>query len=302
MTNEVFHIAPLEDPKVYFPDIVHSYLEKYLKFMAQIGANQEDILTIELFSQHINMCLQEYYGGQHSSARYLFDQAMRRVRIDECCVPLRETVFYRARSAPGQRLTADEMFHIPFDMRYLVSTRRYSYPGLPCLYLGASPEVCCEELRDWSDDLNIARIERTGSEELSVLDLTFFESICFESADEAELRRFLRLWPLVACCSFTYRETENMTFRPDYTLPQLLLEHIIDKNADAAMGGAEQNVIGIKYRSVLKPFFESSTSGDPICCQNYVFPALSGHPAGYCPALQKWFRVTSVSLLGELRQ
>ena len=44
---------------------------------------------------------------------------------------------FRVRSGQlAERLSNSQMFHIPFEMRDRVATQRYSFPGLPCLYLG----------------------------------------------------------------------------------------------------------------------------------------------------------------------
>lgn len=300
--NTVFNITPLEDCKVYFPDVIHVYLEQYIDFLSRSGVAHADIFAVRQFSQNVGMCLQEYYSGQHSSAKYFFDRAIQNIHMEHAYAPLQGSTFYRVRrSKTGKRLTADELFHIPFDKRYLVSTQRYSYPGLPCLYLGASPEVCCEELRDWSDDLNVAQLEWVGIDELNMLDLTFFEPYDFNALGQDEVSRFVRLWPLIACCSLTYLDTTNMMFRPDYVLPQLLLEHVIDKNADIDLDeSVGKRISGIKYRSVRKPFLGRDAEQDSVCYHNYVFPALSGQRAGHCATLKKLFKVTHVSLLNEL--
>lgn len=303
INNAVFNITPLEDCKVYFPDVIHAYLDQYFNFVLQIGADDRDILAVQQFSQNVGMCLQEYYCGQHSSARYFFDKAIQSIHMEQAYAPLQESIFYRVRrSNAGKRLTAGELFHIPFDKRYLVTTQRYSYPGLPCLYLGTSPEVCCEELRDWSDDLNVAQLELKGMDQLNMLDLTFFELYDFKALGQDEASRFVRLWPLIACCSFAYLDTTNMMFRPDYVLPQLLLEHVIDKNADIDLDeSVGKRVVGIKYRSVRKPFFGSNVEQNSVCYHNYVFPSLSGQRIGHCATLSKMFKVTRVSMLNELQ-
>jgi len=54
---------------------------------------------------------------------------------------------YRMRSVPGLDLLApSQMFHMPFELRWLVSKNRYSAPGIPMLYCGASVAICWEEI------------------------------------------------------------------------------------------------------------------------------------------------------------
>lgn len=301
INHDLFSLHPLENREEYFPDFIQTYLNKYTAFLSGYGSLlQDERSAVQRFSAAIVMCLAEYYYGQHGSATQFFSEAMGHIQIEDAFVNLHETVFYRARHECGKRLTGNEMFHIPLEKRYLVSTRRYSYPGLPCLYLGSSVEVCCAELDYWDSDLNVARIEREPEKTLSALDLTFYESYNFDALTPHELRSFVRLWPLIACCSFVYRETKNMAFRPDYVLPQLLLEYVIDKNADVAMGIDGSVIQGIKYRSVRHPFFGKGTQALNASFHNYVFPALSPRQQGCCEILQDIFKVRRVCLLGEI--
>jgi hypothetical protein len=45
-------------------------------------------------------------------------------------------LLYRVRRDSSDSLTREDLFHIPFEERYKVTTQRYSIPGVPCLYLG----------------------------------------------------------------------------------------------------------------------------------------------------------------------
>lgn len=193
------------------------------------------------------------------------------------------------------------MFHIPLEKRYLVSTQRYSYPGLPCLYLGSSYEVCCEELNDWNEDLSIAYIKQNSLIKMVILDLYFFEEYDFDKISDEDIEKFVRLWPLVAYCSFVYENSKDMKFRPDYIIPQLLLEYIIDKNADADIKRVGEKACGIKYHSVKKAFFKNKEKTPKVLYNNYVFPVMSNQSKGYCNVLKEQFEVKWVHLLGELK-
>lgn len=62
--------------------------------------------------------------------------------------------FFRARTHSGNgKFTYEDMFHIPFDKRGIVKTQRYSFPGYPCLYVGATTYACWEELHRVDFDL-----------------------------------------------------------------------------------------------------------------------------------------------------
>src|SRR5205823_638449 len=75
----------------------------------------------------------------------------------------------RIGSAAGRHQLGD-LFHIPFNSRHLITNQRYSFPGLPCLYLGQSLYVCWEELG--RPDLNgvvISRFRLRTAETVKVL-------------------------------------------------------------------------------------------------------------------------------------
>ena len=56
-------------------------------------------------------------------------------------------LFYRGRKiSEGDILNTYDMFHIPFDKRYLIENQRFSLNGQPLLYLGGSPATVFEEL------------------------------------------------------------------------------------------------------------------------------------------------------------
>lgn len=301
INSEIFNIEKIKNIEEYFPDYVDTYLKSYIHFLEKNKIETDTIRLIKEFSRNIYICLVEYYCGQHDSAKYYFDRAISCVNFKDVYKPFNENVFYRARKSDKSCRTKDEMFHIPLEKRYLVSTQRYSYPGLPCLYLGSSYEVCCEELNDWNENLSIAHIEQNSPNKMMILDLHFFEEYNFENISDMDVEKFVRLWPLVACCSFVYENSKDMKFRPDYIIPQLLLEYIIDKNADADLKNTGQKVCGIKYHSVKKAFFKNNKKASKVTYNNYVFPIISNQSKGYCNVLKEQFSVKWVRLLGELK-
>lgn len=286
----------------YFPEYVNTYLKNYIKFLEKNGFSDDNIHAIKEFSKNIYISLIEYYCGQHNSAKYYFDKAMDHIDLQEILTPLDETGFYRARRPTKHRLSKNEMFHIPFEKRYMVSTQRFSYPGLPCLYLGSSYEVCCEELNCRSNSMNIAYIEKCTQNKMLILDLHFFEKFNFENLSNEDGNKFIRLWPLVACCSFVYENSDDMKFRADYIIPQLLFEYIIDKNADIAISGYGEKISGIKYYSVKKDFFNTNNKTSKNSYNNYVFLAQSNQHKGYCNVLKEQFTVKWVRLLSEITE
>lgn len=293
--NEVFTIDKINCAEEFFPNIVRDYLKRYVDYLRSIDFSAESISRIQVFARNINVCLNDYYCGQHDSAQYFFRNAINSIGVDRFYRKVVPNVFYRARKNETQTLfRPDEMFHICFEKRYLVGTQRYSYPGLPCLYLGSSVEVCCEELNCRDNKLNIAQIQKKTSDDIYIFDLYFFEEYDFLRLSEEDEARFVELWPLVACCSFTYLDANEMTFRPDYIIPQLLLEYVIDKSANNDMGGCGTILHGIRYHSVKIPLLKTETNHEKSVYINYVFPALTNEPTGFCEVLQDIFSVKQI--------
>ena len=75
-----------------------------------------------------------------------------------------------------------EMNYIPFSKHEIVKSERYSFPGLPCLYLGASVYACLYELgKPNLDEIQVARISlKKGAKD--VLDLTNIPSVIYKKS------------------------------------------------------------------------------------------------------------------------
>jgi len=297
--NNVFLFPAILSPEVHFPSFAKDYLANYIQYLKDLGYLEDTVFKVEQFAYNINVCLNEYYCGQHNSAQYFFRRALNNIDFKDIYRSVSSNTFYRARKSSKSVLLPTEMFHIPFQDRYKVKTQRYSYPGLPCLYLGSSIDVCCEELGCWDPNLNIAQVRKIAPREIVVFDLFFFEEYDFENLSPEEEECFVRLWPLVACCSFAYKDTSDMSFRPDYIIPQLLLEHIIDKNAEKGIAGSDNILHGIRYHSVKKAPFQDCSKSSTSSYINYVFPVFSNEVSGYCDTLEKLFCVDTVFMLSE---
>lgn len=256
-------------------DIKHSYLS------AVESQNSNSIQFIEL----VGLSIAEYNYGKHYSAYSLFKIAMSYLNFETLIKPLSAESFYRLRSK--KTLSIEEMFHIPLEQRYKVGTQRYSFPGLPCLYMGSSVDVCLEELHDKvSNECSIAAYKLNDKASPKIFDLSYFFDTDFDCMDEVEKQNFIELLPLIALCSIRceYPKNENVRFRMEYIVPQMLLEYLMD-----TQHFGENNVIGIKYRSVYHMHDIWEYGIDHSKWNNYVFPAISNQPSGLSKELQETF-------------
>lgn len=284
--------------KTNYSSFIGGIFTDYYNFLVDNKANAEVKDSVKQLERYLQLVLSEYYRGQHNSAYYLFKNAL------ESCVEINlflknienGTEFYRCRTKGNNKYTSNELFHIPFDERYSVSTQRYSFPGLPCLYLGASPKICALECSNNISELVTAKlIYHCKNYKHRILDLTsiFFEPLANQPIDCSEA--WLKSLPLYLICSTNIDyKMENVAFKQEYIIPQLLLEYIINEttlNNDI--------VIGIKYFSTKINVCDMILNNDYDSLKescNYVFPARDPQTQdGHCSLLSDCFEIVEIT-------
>lgn len=177
--------------------------------------------------------------------------------------------FYRMRVVEDKRsLDVGELFHIPFSKQGRVETQRYSASGLPCLYLGSSLYGCWEEMKRPSlQSCMFSRCETT--EGFSCLDLVIPEEV----DSNEEMRSLLITIPLIIACSVRVgKEHEKDVFKPEYIMPQTLLQIVSMFDEGNKQMMKTDGYIGIRYKSVC----QNSEFGFPDNkFDNVVIPAKS---------------------------
>lgn len=304
IANQIFYIDQITNSSEYFPRYVHNHLKKYLDYLH--NSNYFELTKkIEKFTANIYLCLLENYSGQLNVSYSYFCEALENIGFESAFVPLKQKTFFRIRSSKTDdngkniKLSKKEMFHISFDKRYKVSTQRYSYPGLPCLYMGETVDDCLYERGGIIDGyLNVAIIKANNCNSVRIADLFFFDEYDFDDLSENQAKHFLQFWPLIMCCSFSYKEGDKMSFRPDYIIPQMMLEYLIDCKYTNMVKGNSENIIGIRYHSVRRQMFPTNEEKKYV---NYVFPVQTNNSSGFCQKLSDVFTVESVSYFNELR-
>jgi hypothetical protein len=189
-----------------------------------------------------------------------------------------------------------EMFHIPFELRHLVGQQRYSFPGLPCLYLGGSSYLCWEELgRPPLANMYVSRMELANGQTLRLLNLGYRPAymaallseygnlpVSPKAADLAHAHAVL--WPLVAACSYRVVPPQK-PFKIEYVVPQLLLRLVIDSPI----------YDGIRYFSTHITNYNTFSYG-----MNFVIPVRTHGQAGLCQRLSTKLLVTDAVRHAEI--
>lgn len=247
----------------------------------------------------------EYLSGSAGKAYDRFEQMMESNLISNHITGLKEKLvnysvidksLYRVRVSDKDLTQRKDMFHIPFSLRQLVGTQRYSIAGLPCLYLGRSIYVCWQEMNKPSlDMLQISAFKlnadsATGNE--SVLDFSYsFESLkqtdielLMEFSDNPtneKLKAYFVFWPLLMSCSFI-KAHDSASFNVEYVIPNLLLQWV---------SRTKRKIMGIMYHSTKTRQLRNHDIG-----LNFVIPpkiqSIKTEFEEYCPYLSKIFEYT----------
>lgn len=301
---KISDISLLSEKNIDYSIFIQNVLSEYCDILIEYEINPEIVETVSRLSKYLQLILAEYCSGQHDLAYTLFRECIRScIDLDIFLKELpTDMLLYRCRRKnPEYSYTTLDMFHIPFSKRYSTSTQRYSYPGLPCLYLGASPDVCSMELSCPKEELTLATVKYhriSSKSRYLIIDLTsIFEKSEAEVSSDYSPERMLKNLPLALICSTSidYGNVKSceIGFKQEYIFPQLLLEYILNEtllNNDL--------ILGIKYFSSRINFLKSWLTDDTTTLTNmcnYVFPArdVTGK-SDYCSILKGCFKVDTI--------
>lgn len=198
-------------------------------------------------------------------------------------------VLYRVRKQIALRLSKEQMFHIPFELRHLVATQRYSVPGLPCLYLAGSLFTCWSEMGSppfheiqasafWlKEGVNLKVVNFSNRPKRLLKYLTPLGDLQNPTNNSGLIVAYLVLWPLMALCSVVVKFRDS-PYKPEYIMPQILLQWIT--------GSLDYN--GICYFSM----HVDAVTRNPLETCNLVLPAKELQAEGRSPTLRSFFKMT----------
>ncbi|SFS07441.1 hypothetical protein [Anaeromicropila populeti] len=296
---------PLDYDEDDFLKVLMGKLTDYEILLENLLINEEEKTKILDSAREFHCMIYEVftfeYIGQHKGALECFNEILDNCsEIEEFKRKLTEKEFLRIRYG---EYTEDEMFHIPFNKRRKVRTQRYSYPGLPCLYLGETEELCLGEIgRNVDEKKTIAVIRKKGMD-INILDIAYTPAVILEkyirSRDTSLVKSYLILWPLLLACSVCVKEKEE-PFKPEYMIPQMLLEYLLKTDINNVKATETFHVMGIRYfsdSSNLVSKVRGATSEEELnkYC-NYVFPAIPNVLNKPFSHLHKYFFVDEIRI------
>lgn len=193
---------------------------------------------IENFFDLIRKIYLYWIDSKSQDAFIQFDHMLKEYDLEDYSMSFKEQdIFFKGRCT-SDILTKWDMFHIPFNKRYLISNQRYSLTGQPIVYAGRSIVDIMEELEVHSlENLKVSTIQ--PSSDMRVFDLRNNINMDMESIDmylffnfgkpKYEERDFFKII-LASICSFSRKqEQKNFSFCEEYVIPQLLAQILKNK-------------------------------------------------------------------------
>lgn len=294
-----------------FPKALERQLALYSRWVRKnLFHERKDLKVIDAMETMCNCVMKAvdmYYRGLPANAyNSVKDGLDNLIGADGYCSfsELKGERFYRMRveSDNWAKRTVDKngMFHIPFTLRGIVKTQRYSVPGFPCLYLGKHVEGCWEELgRPTLSNCLISRFEQKEGVSIKVLDMRIpdeDEWFVGKGRDVkkplSKIRNMVVLFPLIIACTFKTK-SQNATFKPEYIVPQLLLQYVKEYGyiQNRLVKKDEREIYGVMYTSVQKPTRELADVVQDNTYDNVVLPVIDIKES-YCSRLRDIFEWT----------
>lgn len=237
-------------------------------------------------------------SGNRSSAfdqlyELYFDNS-KRSRLNMCNIEA-GTSFYRMRPADDYtqytKNTKDEMYHIPFNKRYLIGNERYSLTGFPTFYLSSSIYSCWEECNRCNLDFsNVALFKNTNK-------LLFLDMLLPKPNNSVYDNTLLGM-PLILASRLKVVHDKGK-FVPEYIIPQLLMECVIKSRSKSE----SEIITGIRYESIHQSerdlIFDDFYKDGLFL--NYAIPPFESSDKGVCKRIKELFEFWANTSWAEIQ-
>lgn len=201
---------------------------------------------IEVFFDNMKKIYIYWIDAKVKDSLELFIKTMDNYRLwDFYDNDIKKDIFFKGR-IDKSILTKWEMFHIPFNKRYLIKNQRYSLTGQPIIYLGKSILDIMKELDIDDESSKYLKISSVKiKDDLKVYDLRndiykilnkmeFFNLFGEKKRNDYKQEFFKIL--LSSICSFERRkEHKDYTFCEEYVIPQILAQTLKNKEYDGVI-------------------------------------------------------------------
>ncbi len=211
-------------------------------------------IDIEAYFEQIILAYLKWITNDSTTAVTIMKACLQKTDYTHQKVSRLKKQLFRTRKS-NSLLSREELYHIPFNKRYLVGNQRYSLSGVPSLYFGLSIPDLISEMRGNYQDLDnyvFSSFLLKKDENLKIFDFTNRFSALFSIIDELasvggkiifndptlrpnkqDCLNSFYLFILNSCCSFNRRDkSEGNVFSEEYILPQLVTQIISKEEFD----------------------------------------------------------------------
>ena len=135
---------------------------------------------------------------------------------------------FKARVAEStENIKHEDMLHIPFDRRNIVSSQRFSLSGTPCIYLAKSSYTCWLELNSPEENkFFVSAFKVKGTKRFLDLTCLTWEELEDGIEDKNDIKAKLCTFPLIIATSFLVDENTGSAFHSEYIISELLMNVI----------------------------------------------------------------------------
>lgn len=219
----------------------NGYIKDIFNIITEINISE-----IEEFFNRIRDIYINWIDSQGKIALEDFENLLNDINFNSFKYDLSNNVLFRGRYSDSI-LTPWDMFHIPFNKRYLIGNQRYSLTGQPLLYLGFSIlDVLAELNCDFNKFDEVKLCTYKPNKNFRVFDLrnSFYEYLRYNPLDDLlddsdytekiiynDIKNKFFKFILASICSFERREEHRKySFCEEYVLPQMLAQIIKENN------------------------------------------------------------------------
>ena len=204
-------------------------------FCVDAGADSESVEVLEDSTGRILNAVQMFYRGKIGAAHEEVKRLVEQCGDDELAfAPVNSGIVFPGRAGSKLQLfharvgapigfKAREMLHLPYSMRGLSGSYRFSIPGLPSYYLANSSYGCWIELGQPAEhDFNVSPVLLDCEQKVFNLAVMGRDLRLLNELDAIKVRAWLKLVVLMFATSYTIKEP-GRTFKSEYLISQSVM-------------------------------------------------------------------------------
>ena len=205
-------------------------LDDYIKWVAV--KHNEYMGDVEQIAEYINGAVASYYKSDFISAIQTIKKIIDGDNLLLCKTEMGgegcNDILFKARVAEStENIKHEDMLHIPFDRRNIVSSQRFSLSGTPCIYLAKSSYTCWLELnRPEENKFFVSAFKLKGTKRFLDLTCLTWEELEDGIEDKNDIKAKLCTFPLIIATSFLVDENTGSAFHSEYIISELLMNVI----------------------------------------------------------------------------